>query len=734
MKKLFTLFALLACFLGAKAEWVEDYKIDYSTQTAFPFYVMGYVPEWVNGIMTDYGAMYKYVQVTDDAEETSSDIVTTAGGVQYYKIAVTEPAWHQYFIADNIPTELDGSYTVTAMVRASEACTINVNMGWGWGEGEQTGTSVSIGTEWQEVEWEYSGIGGTSCNLVAQPGGVTATIEWQWVKVGHDQRQQRPTVWLEQLENGDAEKSWSDMGLNDIRFDDQENNFKICAWGKEKGSNVNEDGGSDPFPATIELEEGTTNHVFVVHGKLADSPYPDANGNDPREWDNQFWIESPQQWKAGTQIKLHFRYKASQNARTATQIHHQNPSDYQHWQAVGDVNFTTEWQEFDKVFSWPSDGARDNDTGWSVCFNLNAEVKDPVDFYFDDLSWSIMQLDEGYFVASSNTTTGLAYDFDNALEFTDDGTGLLVARVGTAGKQDTWVNEVMISTIRGNDAAFKGATLKPSGTVSGDPGQWLDYTEGSLAKIKLPAAGVWDISIDLEWKQMNFVKVEGEENKQPIEINPNPTVVVVNGVERDDLADGTDDDGNVVIKEEEGGTGQPWDNQFFIQANRPLDAGEETVIQFKYKASKDAKVSTQCHVLPGDYIHWGAIGDVNFTTAEQTFEMDFTIPAEANSGDRKMQTIAFNMAEIREACDYTVWDVVWKLKDNTESLIDQTGGKNFFVRIGASGSPEVVDGIENIAADEAVKGNDAIYNIAGQRVSSSYKGVVIKNGKKYIAK
>ena len=46
----------------------------------------------------------------------------------------------------------------------------------------------------------------------------------------------------------------------------------------------------------------------------------------------------------------------------------------------------------------------------------------------------------------------------------------------------------------------------------------------------------------------------------------------------------------------------------------------------------------------------------------------------------------------------------------------------------------MVDGIENIVVDEAVKGNGAIYNIAGQRVDKSYKGIVIKNGKKYIAK
>ena len=60
MKKMFTLLALLACFMGAKADWVTDYTIDYSSKTAFPFYVMGYVPEWVDGFMTDYGADYRY--------------------------------------------------------------------------------------------------------------------------------------------------------------------------------------------------------------------------------------------------------------------------------------------------------------------------------------------------------------------------------------------------------------------------------------------------------------------------------------------------------------------------------------------------------------------------------------------------------------------------------------------------------------------------------------------------
>ena len=267
MKKLFTLVALLACFLGAKAEWVEDYKIDYSTYKGFPFYVMGYVPEWYDGVMTDFGANFKYVEVKDDAEETSDVIVTTNNGVQYYKIALDAPAWHQYFIADGIPTELDGAYTVKAMVKASEAVTINVNMGWGWGEGQSTSASVSIGTEWTEVEWEYSGIGGTSCNLVAQPGTSTATIEWKYLTVGHNAKAARPTVWQEWLNSdgqpfvleegktndkymGNAETPWGDLA--NVKYNDAEKNFLVCAWSKEKGHNMDENGEAwNPFPASI---------------------------------------------------------------------------------------------------------------------------------------------------------------------------------------------------------------------------------------------------------------------------------------------------------------------------------------------------------------------------------------------------------------------------------------------------------------------------------------------------
>ena len=740
MKKLFTLVAFLACFLGAKAEWVEVYSIDYSQNTGFPFYVMGYVPEWVDGVMTDFGANYRYAEVKDDAEETSDVIVTTQSGAQYYRW--TEGGgWHQYFIADGIKTQIDGSYKVKALVKASEAVTINVNMGWGWSEGQSLSASVAIGTDWQEVEWEYSGVAGSSCNLVAQPGGATATIEWKGLTVYENQKAVRPIEWIELIENGNAEKSWAEMGLGDVKFNDADNNFKICAWGKEREVNMNEDGGWDPFPATIESEGD--NHYFIVHGKAA------TTEGDAAAWDNQFWIESTRAWKAGEQCKIKFRYKASKKVTVATQTHYQQPSSYLVWHAIGDINFTEDWQTFDQTVTFSDDMAG----GWSVAFQLNQNDKDPIDFYFDDLSWQEMKLDHGYFVAGCSTEDGTEYDLDNAIEFVEgedsEGGPCLVATVGEKG---AYVNQIMISTVRGNDAAFKGSTLKPQGAIINDPQGWMDYTEQSLAKLTLPGNGIWKIYLDTEYKAMAFEMLEGT-IKEPINVVTNTTEIIVKGVERDDLKDEWNNNTQEVNVREEadnnpddehglggaGHEGQTWDNQFWFVANRTLEKGTVTHLKFSYKANKEAKTTTQCHGNPGGYMHWAAIGDVTFNTEWQEFDADFTVPNEADN----MQSIAFNMAEIKEACDYEIKDVQWYIKADGldegktwENLIDATGTKNFFVKIGAGTEPYQYDGgsgINNITNNNKIN-SAVIYNLAGQRVSKDYKGIVVTNGKKVVNK
>ena len=731
----------MAMVLGASAKWSDEpvYKIDYSTYQGFPFYVMGYVPEFSNGCMTDFGAQYGYktdAEMADFTGGTEVGTVATSNGTVYHKVLLDAPAWHQYFIADGIQTEVDGKYKVVAKVKATAAVSINVNMGWGWGNGEQASASVAIpeGGDFQEVEWTYEGINGGSCNLVAQPGGSTETIEWLSLEVyAWEKEGQRPKVWLEDIDNGNAEKSWLEMQLDGITYNDMERNFKICAWSKEKGRNVDEtaDGQPwNPFPADIEVDpKDPNNHVFVCHGQ------PATTSGDASAWDNQFWIQSKHPWTSGTKLKIKFRYMASADvSSTDTQIHNQTPSDYLIWHAIGNIHFTEEWQQFDNTMTIGDDMAN----GWSIAFNLNSVVKDAVTFYFDDLSWQYLQLDEGYFISGVNVGVNPSYDdLDNAIPFEDEGE-LLVATFGSKGDATTYVDQVMISTKRGDDAAYKGATLKPQDKIrKSDPDEWHDYEPSSNARIDLPGLGVWKVVLDPGYSAMTFEMLEGTPyvEPDPVPVFTYADELVLHAVERDFLT--ADADGNSREPGGEIGNGQPWDSQFWIAADRDLKTDEVTVLKFQYKGSIAAHTSTQVHKVGDDgkpctYLNWQAIGDVDFTEEWQDFETEFKVP----SGDNGMRSIVFNMAEIKAACDYSIKNVQWYIKDASleegqtyENLI--SGASNFYMKEEATTAPYT--GINNVIINTG-KTTSAIYNLAGQKVNNNFKGIVVKDGKKFVNK
>ena len=772
MKKLFTLIAFLTCFLGAKAgEVIVDKTVDYSTYNGFPFYVMGYVPEWIDGVMTDFGANYRYATQADldgdgDAKwkdgETSEGTVTNSGGTEYQKVTGAGPYWHQYFIATGIPTEIGGSYTVKALVKASEACTINVPMQWNWSGGKVDATvDIPASEDFVEVTWEYSGIDATSCDLIAQPGTSTAIIEWKSLTVSHEQEEGVVQTWLQMITDngnaaapegdgkyvGDAEfgawPAWALEETDGINANWRGNRAgEICAWSLTMGRNFDDQAQaittdsprSRPYPSDIEAEAGNeSNHVFAVHVDQINQIGDDAASI---AWSNQFWIQSPKTWKAGTKIRVKFRYKADHACNVGTQIHTEHPSIYLYWNAFGDVSFTDQWQEFNKTIDFDSNTGG----GASLAFNLTSDEtngRTPNVFYFDDLSWEVLKLDEGLFVAATDTRDGApAYDVNGAKEFVldpeDEEGKVLYAVVGKKGDPDSWVNEVMISTVRGDKSAFNSATISAKGTVKN--ADWMGYESKSQAKIKLPVAGVWKIEADTTTAEICFTWIDGEEiiEKELVDVVTNATEVTVKGQEREY----TEAEAKAAEIEVPATPGQPWDNQFFLVANRVLNAGEVTIVKFQYKANKEAKTTTQTHGAPGAYIHWAAIGDVNFTEEWQDFTYEYTIPAEADGKDA--QSIAFNMAEIKEACNYELKNFQWYLKSDeegktTDNLIDAEGTKNFFVKEGAGTNPYEFgtdpSGIINVKKGD-VKADGAIYNLAGQRVSKDYKGIVVKAGKK----
>ena len=718
MKKLFTLLALLTCFLGANAVEYVDAEVDfskYSDISEVPF------ASWRG------------------SESAFARLSLKDGCLHFESTEATDPSWDcQFFPIGGVNAEVDVTYTLHFKIKGDHAG--NVSM---LGFGQTPYGQFAITTDWVEGTVDYVATS-TDGNILMQCGDWVGSWDIAYLKITHEGKEERPVTWLENLTNGDASADWpawsletTEEGFNINWRGDRTG--EICAWALTMGKNNDnldgQDGRARPFPADIEEVDGS--RVFVVNATqcavIEQSP-DDANSY---QWANQFWIQSPKGWKSGTDIKLHFRYKASKAVTAATQIHKQHPSDYLIWHAIGDIAFTEEWKEYDGTFSFGDD----MDGGWSVAFNLNANTPvdgyEPIKFYFDDLSWQNMQLDEGWFVAASNKAAGIDYDYDNAIEFEGpDDEGVFVATVGTVGKNDTWVNELMISTVRGNDKAFKGATIKPSGKITtDDPDNWQQYTAGSSYKISLPAAGVWQISIAPEDTEINFLMIEGDEPiiLEPVDIVTNTTEMVVNATERDWKAEG----------EEEAGTGQPWDNQFWIAANRDLKKDEVTVVKFQYKATKAATASTQAHKVGDDgkpctYLNWEAIGNVDFTEEWLPFEKTFTIPA----GDDGMRSIVFNLSEFKPANDYYFKDVQWYLYDadleagkTYENLIKAEDTSNFWIKVDKGAPiPYGTDpsGITNVTAKK--NSSAAIYNIAGQKVDKNFKGIVVMDGKKFVTK
>ena len=698
MKKLFTLVALLAMALGANAKLVVDTEFDYKDV----------------GVWTEKGGWA--------SEAAASRLSIDDNCLHFHSEEAVDPYYDVQFQAFGVkPLNPDAEYTIEFRIKGSVAQDIHVSF-----SGCATPGTVPVTTDWQTVTfkstnnpndqwWADTGM------LLIQCGDYVGDWWISNVKITHEEEDGIVEEYEELLTNGNAEKSWKDLGLDGVKFNDQTKNFKVCAWGKVKGVNTTTRDGKevwDPFPATIEAEEGNpSNHVFVVHAAFADSEEGSA-------WDNQFWIEGPKAMKAGRKYKVSFRYKANVTEDTGveTQIHNQNPSSYKTSTGLGKLTFKKDWQTYEDTFIATDDHAN----GWSFAFNLNSDKIIATDFFFDDLSWEVVKLEEGYFVTAC---TDGEPNLDQVKKF-DEAYGEYTATIGTA---EAPVTDIMISTVLGNTSAFKGSTIKPKTVVLDKEVDFEDATS-TTGLIKLPGKGVWSITLVPGDGRIEIKQVSGELYEK---INPNPTNIVVKAKERDDLKDDDHPEG----------TGQTWDNQFFIVANRALKAGEVTVVQFEYKASTAAKVTTQSHEMPGNYIHYAAINDVNCTTEWQQFEVTFTIPAECN-GDavkdegseevkfyKNFQTIAFNMAEIKEACDYEIKNVVWKLEGDTESLIDQTGSKNFFVKVVGDAAVSQYGGeagIKNVVSKSNV--SNTTFNIAGQRVAKDFKGLVIKNGSKYIVK
>ena len=104
-----------------------------------------------------------------------------------------------------------------------------------------------------------------------------------------------------------------------------------------------------------------------------------------------------------------------------------------------------------------------------------------------------------------------------------------------------------------------------------------------------------------------------------------------------------------------------WDTQFFVYTpDHVWKAGEQYRFSMKVRADKNAKISVQSHNGPHNYISGNMLNtNYSITTAWQTIDFEGTITNE-QAGSSGMNTIAFNLNELREANNYYFDDIVWE--------------------------------------------------------------------------
>lgn len=387
-----------------------------------------------------------------------------------------------------------------------------------------------------------------------------------------------------------------------------------------------------------------------------------------QDWDSQAWIKFPETLPNGTKVRVYFDYKASSPVTVDTQCHAE-PGDYKHYAAIGSIAFTTEWQTYDKMFTVPSQcGGQFK----SIAFNLSKDKANNIDFNFKNVyvmfEAPATAEEEGWKVVDAYLLK-TEYGISNQVVMENNkGDIECPAKVATDWDSQFWIVLPEALPVGSEfEVAFdyKATSNASIGTQAhANPGNYKHW------------ACIGNVNFTPEWQTYTWKgKVESNWSNdfQSIAFNLSKDVDIVYSIKNLSVkvpstltADGDGweiFDGYWLAKTEAGvgpdklfaqqkatvhsaarpddPTATDWDAQFFIVFPEPLKASEKYLVSFEYKSSQDASFDTQQHNLPGQYVHWAAIGTLNSTTEWQTLVKEFKPQKDG------IQSIAFNLAKNR---------------------------------------------------------------------------------------
>lgn len=280
------------------------------------------------------------------------------------------------------------------------------------------------------------------------------TVSWMGLSYGVEELgESGSTVWFESIiTNGDAEGE-------DVS----------CFY-------ATEDGKGGPYAAPIG-ETGTgadgVGRAFIV--KSVDNPAEDHS--------TQFFVKANTVLKEGDICKLSFKYKADKAAGSDSQTH-KKPGEYIFYDAGVSVNFTTQWQKFEKEFTVTeqmvtNEGVQPFQT---IAWNL-AKFKEANTYYFDDIEFGIQKKAEGIPLTPEEKKEVLTNELERWIK------GMMEACGGSVTAWDV-VNEPISGG--GDDGngnyALQSATNPDDNGVGGQNFYWQDFLGDDYVRIPIKFA------------------------------------------------------------------------------------------------------------------------------------------------------------------------------------------------------------------------------------------------------
>lgn len=192
------------------------------------------------------------------------------------------------------------------------------------------------------------------------------------------------------------------------------------------------------------------------------------------------------------------------------------------------------------------------------------------------------------------------------------------------------------------------------------------------------------------------------------------------------------------------GKGTTYWSTFYASNNRLLPEG---VTAYAVKSNNDGRVQL-VKVAEGGQVIPGGKGYLLSTANENGFCLT---PSDGEAVAAPAENLLMGSDEAKtfdeEGCKYYILgksgeDFGFYWQKGTDGTRVNNAAHKAFLRVPASSGAkflsftfgEETTGINGITASDAEQNGTALYNLAGQRVAKGYKGLVIKNGKKYLVK